>query len=75
MFPPPELPLLGELLLITDELPSPGDFLLHKLLADHLKHVRGSSTQARCLVLSVLYDPARWKHIAAKSVRLLPYRG
>ncbi|KAI0720905.1 hypothetical protein C8Q72DRAFT_788049 [Fomitopsis betulina] len=62
MFPPAELPLPRELLLITDELPSPADFLLHKLLADHLKH--GS---ARCLILATLHDPARWKHIAAKS--------
>ncbi|KAH9839817.1 uncharacterized protein C8Q71DRAFT_463760 [Rhodofomes roseus] len=67
MFPPAGLPLPGELLLITDELPSPADFLLHKLLADHLKHVRGSGTQTRCLVLATVADPARWKHIAAKS--------
>ncbi|KAH9916326.1 uncharacterized protein B0H18DRAFT_1038612 [Fomitopsis serialis] len=67
MFPPAGLPLPGELLLITDELPSPADFLLHKLLADHLKHVRGTGAQTRCLILATLNDPTRWKHIAAKS--------
>ncbi|KZT65043.1 hypothetical protein DAEQUDRAFT_814575 [Daedalea quercina L-15889] len=67
MFPPAGLLLPRELLLITDELPSPADFLLHKLLADHLKHVRGGGTQSRCIILSTVNDPLRWKHVASKA--------
>jgi hypothetical protein len=64
MFPPSELPYPGQLLLITDELPSPADFLLHKFLSTHLKDPK----DARCVVISVSEDLARWKAIASKSV-------
>jgi hypothetical protein len=65
MFPPSELPCPGQLLLITDELASPADFLLHKFLSTHLKDPK----DAKCVVISVSEDLARWKAIASKSVR------
>lgn len=63
MFPPQELPLPGELLLITDELASPADFLLHRFLAAHLK----KGPPFRSVVLSVSGDMARWKAVAGRS--------
>ena len=50
-------------LLITDTLPSPASFLLHKALSSHLK----SSKPA--IVVSVSEDLAKWKAIASRSVR------
>lgn len=66
MFPPPELSIPGQLLLITDELPSPADFLLHKALFSHLK----STNEAKCILLGVNEDYSRWNSIAAKSVSI-----
>ena len=67
MFPPSSLPLPGEVLLVTDELLAPADFLLHRLLAGHLKE-SGDSTS---VLVSVSEDIERWKAIAAKSVALV----
>ncbi|KAI0674891.1 hypothetical protein C8Q78DRAFT_965147 [Trametes maxima] len=63
MFPPSALPLPGELLLITDELLAPADFLLHRHLATHLKESKSS----RCVLVSVLEDLGRWKSVAQRS--------
>lgn len=62
MFSPFDLPP-GILLLVTDQLSSPADFVLHRALIDHLK----ASTKTKAIVLSVSEDLARWKAIAAKS--------
>ncbi|KAI0929803.1 hypothetical protein AcV5_006671 [Taiwanofungus camphoratus] len=63
MFPPPDLPLPGEVLLVTDELSSPADFLLHRSLSAHIK----SGTHSKCVILAVAGDLTRWKAIAGKS--------
>ena len=65
MFSLPQIPEKGDLLLITDELASPADFILHANLAACLKD---SSKNARCIVLSVSEGLSRWKAIATKSV-------
>ncbi|KAJ7072835.1 hypothetical protein C8F01DRAFT_262424 [Mycena amicta] len=62
MFSPFDLPP-GVLLLVTDQLSSPADFVLHRGLIDHLK----SNKQKRAIVLSDSPEFARWKAIAAKS--------
>jgi len=64
MFPPPKLPCLGQLLLITDELAAPAEFFLHRRLGAHLKDTENS----KCVILSVSEGLTRWKAIAAKSV-------
>jgi hypothetical protein len=51
-------------LLITDELPSPADFLLHQILSSQLKNPNCT----RCVVLSAANDLDRWIAVAAKSV-------
>ena len=53
-------------LLITDTLPSPASFLLHKSLSSHLK---SSSSPKSAIVVSVSEDLAKWKAIASRSVR------
>ncbi|TFK37565.1 hypothetical protein BDQ12DRAFT_607492 [Crucibulum laeve] len=53
----------GIVLLITDELNSPADFLLHRSFAEHVKSAKG----AKNIVLSVSDSIARWKSIALKS--------
>ncbi|RDB27283.1 Elongator complex protein 6 [Hypsizygus marmoreus] len=53
----------GILLLITDELSSPADFLLHRHLASHIKEAKDGKT----VILSVSEDVGRWKAVAAKS--------
>ncbi|KAF9006161.1 hypothetical protein BDQ17DRAFT_1399090 [Cyathus striatus] len=69
MLPPFNLPE-GIILLITDELASPSDFILHRALASHIKESKGSKN----IVLSVSKDILRWKTIAAKSnVNLTQY--
>jgi ABC-type glutathione transport system ATPase component len=67
MFSLPQIPGSGELLLVTDELSSPADFVLHADLAAHLKD---PTRHARCTVLSVSESLARWKTIASKSVSI-----
>lgn len=64
MFPPSTLPLPGEVLLITDEILAPADFLLHRLLASHFKE---SQSHAGVLV-SFSEDIGRWKAVASKAV-------
>jgi hypothetical protein len=66
MFSPFDLPC-GVLLLVTDQLSSPADFLLHRSLIDHLKGAK-SDNPKKTIVLSVSEDLARWKSIATKSV-------
>ncbi|KAI0769414.1 hypothetical protein BD413DRAFT_558196 [Trametes elegans] len=63
MFPPNGLPLPGEVLLITDELLAPADFLLHRHLTTHLK----DSKDSRCVLVSVSEDLGRWKAVAQRS--------
>jgi hypothetical protein len=71
MISPFDLPS-GVLLLVTDQLSSPADFVLHRSLIEHLKGATKSDTTRpkKALVLSVSEDLARWKAIAAKSVCL-----
>jgi hypothetical protein len=64
IFPPPKLPCLGQLLLITDELAAPAESFLHRRLGAHLKDTKNS----KCVILSVSEGLTRWKAIAAKSV-------
>lgn len=74
-FPPFNLPD-DIILLVTDELSAPADFVLHRTLAAHLKrpvqrngsfdHAR---TQTRAVILSVSEDLGRWKALASRSVR------
>jgi hypothetical protein len=69
MSPPPSLITAGQLLLITDELASPADFLLHQLLAEHFD-VSKVPQKAKCIVLNVSGNMSRWQAVAAKSVSL-----
>jgi len=62
-FPPPDFDSHVGLLLITDELQAPSDFLLHRILNLRLK----DSKRSRCLFLSVSEDIERIKSVAAKS--------
>ncbi|KAJ7643227.1 hypothetical protein B0H17DRAFT_1104512 [Mycena rosella] len=66
MFSPFELPS-GILLLVTDQLSSPADFVLHRALAEQLKSPKSTSESKHAIVLSVSEHLARWKAIAAKS--------
>ncbi|RDX55242.1 hypothetical protein OH76DRAFT_1397642 [Lentinus brumalis] len=63
MFPPSALPLPGEVLLVTDELFAPADFLLHRFLSSHLKE----SKHSPALLVSMSEDVGRWKAIAGRS--------
>ncbi|KAF8060707.1 hypothetical protein FPV67DRAFT_303245 [Lyophyllum atratum] len=67
MLSPFDLPE-GILLLITDELASPADFLLHRVLISHIKETKHSKS----VILSVSEGIERWKAIAAKSNVNLP---
>ncbi|KAF9500318.1 hypothetical protein BDN71DRAFT_1382349 [Pleurotus eryngii] len=49
-------------LLVTDELFSPADFIMHSHVAAQAK-----DRSYRCLIVSILPDVSRWKAIAAKS--------
>ncbi|KAF8444825.1 hypothetical protein L210DRAFT_3393573 [Boletus edulis BED1] len=62
-FPPPDLASHVGLLLITDELHAPADFLIHKFLNLRLK----DSKRSRCLILSVSEDMERIRSVASKS--------
>ncbi|KZP16936.1 hypothetical protein FIBSPDRAFT_1047213 [Athelia psychrophila] len=55
----------GECVLITSQLAAPGDFVLHRALAAHFKNRKNE--EARCVVVSIAGDSARWKAVAAKS--------
>ncbi len=63
MLPPLDLPE-GVLLLITDELASPADFLLHKCLLINSKEVQ----DGKIIVLSVSEGFTKWKTIASRLV-------
>lgn len=64
-FPPPNLASHVGLIIITDELQAPADFLIHKFLNLRLKDAKRS----RCLLLSVSEDIERIRSVASKSVR------
>lgn len=49
--------------LITDQLSSPGDFLLHQLLSEYVK----SSPDGKCIIVSTSQDLARWRTISSRS--------
>ena len=53
-------------LLITDQLASPGDFLLHQLLSEYVK----SFPDGKCVVISTSQDLTKWKAISLRSVSL-----
>lgn len=65
------LPTAGHVLLVTDQLASPADFILHRTLAVALK----TTTSSRCIVVSTMQNYFHWKAIAARSVgdALHPY--
>ncbi|KAF8557662.1 hypothetical protein OG21DRAFT_233710 [Imleria badia] len=62
-FPPPDLASHIGLILITDEIQAPADFLIHGFLNLRLK----DSKQSRCLLLSVSEDIERIRSVASKS--------
>ena len=64
MFSLASLPSNGDLLVLTDELSSPADFLIHRIVSTHLKEAR----EPKCLFLSVSESLARLKAILGKSV-------
>ena len=49
---------------ITDQLASPADFLLHQLLSEYVK----SSPDAKCIIVSTAQGLAKWKAISSRSV-------
>lgn len=57
------LPPPGQLLLITDHLASPADFILHRTLSIHLKELKNE----RVVLVSLTEGFDHWKAIAAKS--------
>ncbi|KAF9560628.1 hypothetical protein CPC08DRAFT_818108 [Agrocybe pediades] len=63
LFSPLNLPH-GILLLITDGLAAPADFVLHRCLATHLKE---NNKKSRTVILSVSENISRWKALASKS--------
>ncbi|KAF9227178.1 hypothetical protein BS17DRAFT_747455 [Gyrodon lividus] len=63
-FPPPDLVSYIGLILITDELQAPADFLIHRFLNLRLKDAK---QQSWCLLLSVSEDIERIKAVASKS--------
>ncbi|KAI9457416.1 hypothetical protein F5148DRAFT_984134 [Russula earlei] len=50
-------------ILITDQLASPGDFLLHQLLSEYVKNFPGG----KCIIISTFLDLTKWKAIASRS--------
>lgn len=64
----------GVVLLVTDELAAPADFVLHKTLADYLKKSPRSDVSAeggvKVVILSVSESLQRWKALASKSVSI-----
>ncbi|KIK99385.1 hypothetical protein PAXRUDRAFT_532588 [Paxillus rubicundulus Ve08.2h10] len=62
-FPPPDLVSYVGLILVTDELQAPADFLIHRFLHLRLK----DSKQSQCLFISVSEDMERIKAVASKS--------
>ncbi|KAF8918655.1 hypothetical protein CPB85DRAFT_1280725 [Mucidula mucida] len=62
VFSPLDLPP-GVIQLITDQLASPADYILHQLIASHSKEQK----QSKRIVLSVSQSWARWQAIALKN--------
>jgi hypothetical protein len=62
------LPPPGQLLLITDHLASPADFILHRALSIYLKELK----DGRTILVSLAWEFAHWRAIAAKSNVNLP---
>jgi len=56
-------------LFITDTLPSPASFLLHKALSSHLKS-SSTTTPKSAVIVSISEDLWKWKAISSRSVRL-----
>ncbi|KAH7888904.1 hypothetical protein F5I97DRAFT_1935330 [Phlebopus sp. FC_14] len=65
MFPPLELVSYIGLILITDELPAPADFLIHRFLSSRLKD--RDAPRSKCIMLAVSEDIERIKAVASKS--------
>ena len=59
----------GQLVLTTDQLAAPADFLLHQILAAYIKTAayNGLSTGSKAVVVSVSEPLTRWK-VAARTV-------
>ncbi|KAG2342813.1 hypothetical protein BDR05DRAFT_885305 [Suillus weaverae] len=68
-FPAPDLVSSRRLLLITDQLLAPADFLLHRFLHLHLKQ----SKTAKCIVLAVSESLERCKSVASKANTNVPH--
>ena len=68
IFPPDNLPLPGEILLVTDELLASANFLLYRFLLNHVKQ----SADSISILVSVSEDTARWKSIAGRLVSIEP---
>jgi hypothetical protein len=68
-FPPSELIQPGHLLLVTDEIASPADFLLHQAANGRLRLARMDSSTLGTIVVTSSGPEAggRWKAIATKS--------
>ena len=64
----------GIILLITDQLSAPADFLLHKFLYQHLKKDNNTDVGlTKAVILSVSEGLARWKAVASRSVGVFVY--
>jgi hypothetical protein len=63
-FSPTELLTSTGPILITDQLASPADFLLHQLLSEYVKDF----SDGKCLIVSTSQDLSKWKTIASRSV-------
>ena len=62
----------GILLLITDELSAPADFLLHRGLHQHLKENNNiNRAKSKATILSVSEGLTRWKAVASRSVSVV----
>lgn len=64
----PLIPEPGDMLLFSDELASPADFMIYANIAAHLKDPTRST---RCVLLAVSESLTRLKSMTTKSVSLL----
>ncbi|KZT30797.1 hypothetical protein NEOLEDRAFT_1052965 [Neolentinus lepideus HHB14362 ss-1] len=62
-FPPPDLLSSRQVVIVTDQILSPANFLLHRTLASHFKDHK----DARCIVLLVSESISRWNAIASRA--------
>ena len=62
----PTTPAPGDLLLVTDELGAPADFVLYRALSSYLKT---SGPSARAIIVSAQSTRPTWTAVLAKSVR------